>query len=279
MIPPMMDKKPIVPQEGPSNLEIAKQIFDEEMKKMRVKSRKQQEETERWKEQAKMHEGQLCGMSTDYGKAKEDKKRLNEEINVLERKFKYTGLRTSLGLPQDEQEKMQREVCLCKRQADKAQKKVTQLESAARAKDARHLEEIEKLRAIARNEHESLEVMIQTLEQQLQQQKDRTDRFIADWQNWEDEWRHKCQEIRTSRDQREAGNENRKVYIRFLADRFRETAQEAQEIVDRVERLISTTSPFGGHRAQLVSFLEQARGQYGQIVRFYEANHAMLNYF
>ena len=49
-----------------------------------------------------MHEGQLCRMSTDYGKAKEDRKRLNEEINVLERKFKYAGLRTSLGLPQDE---------------------------------------------------------------------------------------------------------------------------------------------------------------------------------
>ena len=106
MIPLMMDREPIAPQEGPSDLEIAKQVFDEEMKKMRVKSRKQQEETERWKEEAKMHEGQLCGMSTDYGKAKEDKKRLNEEINVLERKFKYTGLRTSLGLPQDEQKKM-----------------------------------------------------------------------------------------------------------------------------------------------------------------------------
>ena len=50
-------------------------------------------------------------------------------------------------------------------------------------------------------------------------------------------------------------------------------------MVDKAERLISTTSPFGGHGAQLVSFLEQARGQYVQIVRFYESNHAMLNYF
>ena len=54
------------------------------------------------------------------GKAKEDRKRLNEEINVLERKFKYASLKTSLGLSQDEQEKVQREVCLWKRQADKA---------------------------------------------------------------------------------------------------------------------------------------------------------------
>ena len=134
-----------------------------------------------------MHEGRLRGMSTDYGKAKKDRKRLNEKINVLERKFKYTGLRTSLGLPQDEQDKMQRELCIWKRKVGEAQKKVTQLESAARAKDVRHLEKIEELRAIARNEHESLETMIRTLEQQLQQQKDRIDRFIADWQNRKDE--------------------------------------------------------------------------------------------
>ena len=82
-------------------------------------------------------------MSTDYGKAKEDKKRLNEEINVLERKFKHAGLKASLGLPQDEQDKMQRELRIWKHQAGEAQKKVTQLESAARAKDARHLKEIE----------------------------------------------------------------------------------------------------------------------------------------
>ena len=46
------------------------------MKKMRIKSRKQQEETEKWKEQAETHEGRLRRMSTDYDKTKEDKKRL-----------------------------------------------------------------------------------------------------------------------------------------------------------------------------------------------------------
>ena len=59
-------------------------------------------------------------MSSDYKNAKEDKKRLNEEINVLERKFKYAGLKMSHGLPQDEQEKMQRELCIWKHQAREA---------------------------------------------------------------------------------------------------------------------------------------------------------------
>ena len=41
VIPPMMERESIneVPQEGSSDLEIAKQVFDEEMKRMRVKSR------------------------------------------------------------------------------------------------------------------------------------------------------------------------------------------------------------------------------------------------
>ena len=80
-------------------MEIAKQVFDEEMKRMRVKSQKQQEETKKWKEQAETHEGRLHRMSTDYGKAKEDRKRLNEEINVLERKFKYQVSEHPLASP------------------------------------------------------------------------------------------------------------------------------------------------------------------------------------
>ena len=114
----------------------------------------------------------------------------------LERKFKYVGLRTSLGLPQYEQERMQRELNMWKHQADEAQKKVTQLENADRSNDARHFEEMEKMKAIIRNERgrrlevtkerDSLQNMVQTLEYQLQQQKDRIDKFMADWQNHED---------------------------------------------------------------------------------------------
>ena len=70
-----------------------------------------------------MHERRLRRMSTDYGMTKEDKKGLNEEINVLERKFKYTSLRMSHGLPQDEHEKMQRELCTWKRQTGETQKR------------------------------------------------------------------------------------------------------------------------------------------------------------
>ena len=166
--------------EMPSELEIAKKMFEEEKKKMRVESRRQQEETEKWKEHAEVQEDRLRKMSINYETSQKNFKMLNEDMVKLDRKFKYAGLRASLGLPQDKQEKMERELSTWKHQASAAQKKVTQLQATARTKDARHLKKIEELRAIARNKHESLEAMIRTLEQQLKQQKDRTDRFIAD---------------------------------------------------------------------------------------------------
>ena len=119
---------------------------------MRIISRKQQEEIERWREQAEMQEDRLQKMSINYEASKKNYQQLNEDMVKLERKFKYAGLRTSLGLPQDEQERMQRELNMRKHQADEAQKKVTQLESADRAKDARHFEEMKKMKAIIRNE-------------------------------------------------------------------------------------------------------------------------------
>ena len=99
-------------------------------------------------------------MSVSYETSQKNFKMLNEDMVKLDRKFKYAGLRASPGLPQDEQERMERELSAWKHQASATQKKVTQLEATARTKDARHLEEIEELRAIAKNEHESLETMI-----------------------------------------------------------------------------------------------------------------------
>ena len=91
-----------------------------------------------------MQEDRLRKMSANYETSKKSYKKLNEDMVKLERKFKYAGLRPFLGLPQDEQERIQRELDMWKCQAGEVQKKVTQLESIDREKDARHLEEIEK---------------------------------------------------------------------------------------------------------------------------------------
>ena len=72
-----------------------------------------------------MQENRLRKMSANYETSTKNYQQLNEDMVKLERKFKYTGLRTSLGLPQDEQERMQRELNMWKQQAREAQKKVT----------------------------------------------------------------------------------------------------------------------------------------------------------
>ena len=87
----------------------------------------------------------------------------------------------------------------------------------------RALEEMEKMKAIIRNERgkrlvvteerDLLQNMVQTLEHQLQQQKDRTDRFMEDWQNRENGWKLRCQELKSSSDKWEAKNQCRKQYI------------------------------------------------------------------
>ena len=50
VIPPAVEEEFVeeTPQEGPSDLEIVKQVFEEEKKKMRIVSRKQQEKIKRW---------------------------------------------------------------------------------------------------------------------------------------------------------------------------------------------------------------------------------------
>ena len=60
---------------------------------------------------------------------------------------------------------------------------------------------------------------------------------------------------------------------------MRENAHETQKMVEKVEKLLEVTAPSGSHGMQLLSFLDQARDQYKQIVRFYETNNDMLNRF
>ena len=74
VIPPVVEAEFIeeTPQEGPSDLKIAKQVFEEKKKKMRLISRKQQEEIERWREQAEMQEDRLRKMSTNNETSKKN---------------------------------------------------------------------------------------------------------------------------------------------------------------------------------------------------------------
>ena len=69
---------------------------------MRIESHKQQEKAEKRKEYAEVQKDRLRKMSVSYEMSQKSFKMLNEDMVKLDRKFKYAGLRASLGLPQDE---------------------------------------------------------------------------------------------------------------------------------------------------------------------------------
>ena len=60
---------------------------------------------------------------------------------------------------------------------------------------------------------------------------------------------------------------------------MREAAHEVQRMIEKAEKLLEVIAPFENHEMQLLSFLDQAKNQYEQIVRFYEKNDDMLNRF
>ena len=55
-------------------------------------------------------------MSVSYETSQKNFMMLNENMVKLDKKFKYAGLRASLGLPQDKQERMERELSTWKHQ-------------------------------------------------------------------------------------------------------------------------------------------------------------------
>ena len=102
---------------------------------------------------------------------------------------------------------------------------------------------------------------------------------MIDCQNREEGWRHRSEEIKRTSDKWENENQCRKQYTQYLAIQMREAAHEAQGMVKKAEKLLKVTTPFGNHGMQLLSFLDQARDQYKQIVCFCETNDNMLNRF
>ena len=58
-----------------------------------------------------MQKNRLRKMSVSYETSQKNFKMLNEDMVKLDRKFKYAGLRASIGLPQDEHERMKKMSC------------------------------------------------------------------------------------------------------------------------------------------------------------------------
>ena len=68
------------------------------------------------------------------------------------------------------------------------------------------------------------------------------------------------------------------MYIEHVTVQVKKIVHESRRMSERVQALIEEYYPKGPLGQRLQDFLEEARGQYEQITRFYEANLDVLNF-
>ena len=68
------------------------------------------------------------------------------------------------------------------------------------------------------------------------------------------------------------------MYIDHITVQVKKIAHESRKMSKKVQTLIKEYYPKGNLGQRLQNFLEEARGQYEQIMTFYEANSDVLNF-
>ena len=68
------------------------------------------------------------------------------------------------------------------------------------------------------------------------------------------------------------------MYIDYITIQVRKIVLESRKMSEKTQALIREYYPQGNLGQCLQNFLKEARGQYEQITRFYEANSDMLNF-
>ena len=68
------------------------------------------------------------------------------------------------------------------------------------------------------------------------------------------------------------------MYIDHIIIQVRKIVHESRRMSEKKQALIKEYYPQGNLGKRLQDFLEEARGQYEQITRFYEANSNVLNF-
>ena len=68
------------------------------------------------------------------------------------------------------------------------------------------------------------------------------------------------------------------MYIDHITIQVQKIIHESRMMSEKTQALIKEYYPQGNLRQRLQDFLEEARGQYEQITRFYGANSDVLNF-
>ena len=68
------------------------------------------------------------------------------------------------------------------------------------------------------------------------------------------------------------------MYINHITIQVKKIVHESRKMSEKTQALIREYYPQGNLGQRLQDFLKEVRGQYEQIVRFYEANSDVLNF-
>ena len=117
------------------------------------------------------------------------------------------------------------------------------------------------------------------LEHQLLQQRSCINKVLEDWRNNDENWREMYKHITNSNARLRAQKRGKQMYIDHITVQIRKIIHESRRMSKKVQTLIEEYYPNGNLGQRLQDFLEEARWQYEQITRFYEANSNILNFW
>ena len=127
-------------------------------------------------------------------------------------------------------------------------------------------------------EKTALKKAIQVLEHQLLRQGSRINQVIQDWRDNDDNWRRMYGQVADSNNQLSAENRREQMYIDHITLQVKKIVHESRKMSKKTQTLIEEYYPRCSLRQRLQDFLKEVRGQYEQVVRFYEANSDVLNF-
>ena len=229
-------------------------------------------------------------MEENYSKMKGENQNLYEANKKLWTQIKDSKIGRFFGTNRREGESSQGQSNRWQQQAEEAQKKAEYCEgmhSSTFGKLEKCLESKRRWKAKAMNRKEkhqeilekkvSVQKMVQVLEHQLQQQGGRINMILSEWRAEDENWRRRYKQVVDSSTWWEVENQGRQLYIEHLTTQVKKIVHESRRMAKKTEALLKRFMPTAHLKQQLLDFLEKARGQYNQIMCFYEKNSNMLN--
>ena len=258
---------------------------------MERKYKKLQEIVEKSEENARVHEHKAWKVTEGYTKVIGE----NENLYIANKKLwvqvKDTKIRCFFGTLRRKGEASQKESNHWQTQAIKAQTKVGYwknehsviFEELIRCRKSRkHWKRKAEAKKVqyqeVLKEKIALQKVIQVLEYQLLQQGGRINQVLSDQRNNDENQRKMYKQVANSNVWLSTQSRGEQMYIDHITIQVWKIVHEFRRMSKKRQALIMEYYLQGNLGQRIQDFLEEVKGQYKQITRFYEANLDVLNF-